>query len=223
MLTSGHIVDFVDFQEMKSKSPTRNQARVWVYNSSWNTSRTWSAASSAPPAQPLVKWISRILGGNAVSESVTTRLHFKASAENVWNAIQFYEEVPGRPSWLLRAFIPYPVRAEGRKAAPGSKVRCIYIGGELLKRITTVEPLHRMEFEVLDQSLGLENCALVQSGSYNLEPSGNGIDLLLTTNYAARLHPRWLCRLVEGMLTHQLHLHILRGMKSSVSASIRQL
>lgn len=82
----------------------------------------------------------------AVSEAVATRVHFNASPEAVWNHIMFYEEVPGRPPFLLRALLPHPVRTEGDKTLVGATVRCAYKGGHLVKRITTVEPPHFLKF-----------------------------------------------------------------------------
>ena len=47
----------------------------------------------------LASWL---FAHGTVDETVATRFHFDASPEEVWNHIMFYEEVPGRPPFLLR-------------------------------------------------------------------------------------------------------------------------
>jgi hypothetical protein len=150
------------------------------------------------------------------SEAVATQVHFDAGPETVWNRIQFYEEVPARPPLLLRTLLPQPLRTEGGKTASGAIVRCIYSAGEVVKRITAVEPPHLLQFEVIEQRLGIEACARTLGGSYQLSPCGNGTDVELVTNYRAYLRPRPLWRPLETLLVHQLHHHILRGIRAAV-------
>ena len=128
----------------------------------------------------------------------------------------FYEEVPGRPAFLLRALLPYPVRTEGDKTRVGATVRCAYRGGELAKRITTTEPPHLLQFDVIEQRLGIEGCILTRGGSYQIETQGDASDVVLITNYQAYLRPRYLWRPLEALLVDQLHVHILRGIGAAV-------
>jgi hypothetical protein len=146
-------------------------------------------------------------------ETVVTKLHFNTTAQTVWDGIRFYEEIPIEPTFLLRLCIPYPLRSEGKKTGPGSKVMCIYNGGDLVKEITSIDPPRLMTFEVHNQSLGMESCVVAQGGSYEIVPTADGVDVLLTTNYLGFLHPRFFFRPFERFMTHQLHLHILKGMK----------
>lgn len=161
----------------------------------------------------LVSWL---FARKAVREAVATRVHFNASPEAVWNHIMFYEEVPGRPPFLLRTLLPHPVRTEGDKARVGATVRCVYRGSDLVKRITTVEPPHSLQFEVIAQRLGIERCILTLGGSYQIYACGAVTDVVLITNYQAYLHPRYLWRPLEALLVNQLHSHILRGLRAAV-------
>ena len=129
----------------------------------------------------LVSWL---FARKAVREAVATRIHINASPEEVWNHIVLYEEVPGRPPFLLRTFLPHPVRTDGDKTRVGATVRCTYRGGDLVKRIITVEPPHFLKFEVTEQSLGIEGCVLTLGGSYQLHTCGAATDVVLITNYA---------------------------------------
>lgn len=127
-----------------------------------------------------------------------------------------YEEVPRRPPFPLRALLPHPVRTVGDKARVGGTVRCVYQAGDLVKRITTVEPASLLQFEVVEQNLGVENCILTLGGSYRISPCGDEADVVLITNYRAYLRPRPIWRPLELFLVRQLHCHILGGMRAAL-------
>ena len=157
----------------------------------------------------LVSWL---FAREAVSEVVSTRVQFNASPEAVWSHLMLYEEAPGCPPFLLRALLPDPVRTEGDKTRVGATVRCSYRGGNLVKRITTVEAPHVLQFEVIEQRLGIESCILTRGGSYQIQTCGDVTDVVLITNYQAYLHPRSLWRPLEALVVSQLHRHILHGL-----------
>lgn len=161
----------------------------------------------------LVSWL---FARKGVNEAVATRVRFNASPEAVWNHIKFYEEVSGRPAFLLRVLLPYPVRTEGDKTRMGATVRCAYSVGGLAKRITAVEPPRFLQFEVIEQRLGIEGCILTLGGSYEISIRGDASDVVLVTNYLAYLRPRYLWRPLEALLVSQLHQHILRGVGAAV-------
>jgi hypothetical protein len=98
----------------------------------------------------LASRVGLLFSGNARSEAVETALHLHATPEEVWQGILFYEDVPHRPLWFLRIFLPRPIRSDGEKTRVGAIVRCTYDSGHLLKRITAVEPAHLMRFDVLE-------------------------------------------------------------------------
>lgn len=154
---------------------------------------------------------------NARSEAVETPLHLRATPEEVWQRILFYEEVPRRPLWFLRIFLPRPIRTEGEKTQVGAIVRCTYDGGHLLKRITAVEPARLLRFHVLEQRLGIEDCVSMSQGSYEIRATGDGSEVVLTTHYRSRLRPRSLWRPLERCLAHRLHRHILDGMRATLA------
>jgi hypothetical protein len=154
---------------------------------------------------------------NAHSEAVETALYLNAAPEAVWQGILFYEEVPRRPLWFLRIFLPRPIRTDGEKTRVGAIVRCTYDGGHLLKRITVVEPARLVRFDVLEQRLGVEDCVSMSQGSYEIRATGDGSEVVLTTRYRSRLRPRWLWRPLERCLAHRLHRHILDGMGATLA------
>jgi hypothetical protein len=145
------------------------------------------------------------------------------SPEAAWQHIMFYEEVPTRPGFLLRTLLPYPIRTEGPKNAIGALVRCAYRGGNLVKRITMIDVPHRLEFDVVEQRLGIERCIQTYGGSYQIERCGPDTDVVLRTIYRAYLRPRRLWRQLETVVIRQLHEHILHGIEGAVGKRDRSV
>lgn len=172
---------------------------------------------STPACIERYRLVSRLFGRDAVSGSVSTRFRLAMSPEIVWRRVMFYEDVPGRPRFLLRTLLPYPVRTAGPRNNLGGLIHCLYRGGGYLtKRIITLDAPHLLEFEVLEQRLGIERCIQTHAGSYRIEAFDRGTDVILQTTYTAYLRPRSLWRRVEAVLIRQLHTHILRGIEGAV-------
>ena len=155
---------------------------------------------------------SRFRGLESIEQIVTGR-QLDVDPEGCWKAVVFYEEIPIRPPWLLRMLLPLPVRAAGAKSRPGARVDCIYAGGTLTKLITAIEAPRKIEFDVIDQQLGIEASVAALNGSYTILPSGRGSTILLMTRYRSYLAPRWLFRPLERLVLHALHGHVLRGLE----------
>lgn len=156
----------------------------------------------------LVSWL---FARDGTREVVATRARVAGRPEQIWDRIMFYEDVPGRPAFPLRALLPAPVRTDGDKSRVGATVRCAYTDGALAKRITAAEAPHLLQFDVIEQRLGIEGCLLTRGGSYQIHGGGDASDVVLTTNYQAYLRPRSFWRPLERLLVGQLHSHILRG------------
>lgn len=97
---------------------------------------TVAPADHVPGALPLngravsrYRLVSRLFARGPVKETVATRICFDVRSEDVWSHLLFYEEVPGRAPFPLRALLPRPVRTEGVKTRVGATVRCAYSGG----------------------------------------------------------------------------------------------
>ena len=165
----------------------------------------------------LVSRVGLLFPRNARSEAVETALHLEATPEAVWQSLLFYEEVPRRPLWFLRVFLPRPIRTDGEKMRVGATVRCSYDSGHLLKRITAVEPARLVRFDVLEQRLGVESCVSMSHGSYEIRAVTDGSEVVLTTHYCSHLRPRVLWRPFERWLAHRLHRHILDGMRVALA------
>jgi hypothetical protein len=155
--------------------------------------------------------VSWLFARDGTREAVATRARVAGRPEQIWDRIMFYEDVPGRPAFLLRALLPAPLRTDGDKGRVGTTVRCAYTNGELAKRITASDAPHLLQFDVIEQRLGIEGCLVTRGGSYQIHGGGDASDVVLTTNYQAYLRPRSIWRPLERLLVGQLHSHILRG------------
>jgi len=168
----------------------------------------------------LLSRVGRLFPSNPTVDSVETVVRFKASPEAVWQGMMFYEEVPRRPTPLLRMFLPLPLRTEGDKTRVGATIACTYENGYLEKRITAAEPAHLVRFDVLVQELGIEDCISMGEGSYHIRSEAGGSEVALTTRYRGHLRPRWFWRSFEHFLAHRLHHHILDGMRVTLEATM---
>lgn len=176
----------------------------------------------APPfsgfVRSLIDWYGSLFAPTGTGEEITTRIQLPAPPERVWSSLKFYEEVPSRPGALLRIGLPAPVRSEGDKLKVGGTVRCVYEGGHVLKRTTSTEAPNVLRFEVLEQRLGLERCLSLGDGVYEIRAVPGGSEVALTTRYRGHLRPRFLFRPLEQRLTHEIHGHILSGMRAALDA-----
>ena len=164
------------------------------------------------------QFVSRMCGRSGLGETVSTEARFTATPDEIWKQLMFYEDVPDTPAFLIRALLPYPVRAEGDKTSPGATVRCVYRTGDIIKRITAVGRPHLLEFEVIRQCLGIESCLVTRGGSYRISANGSASSVVLSTEYEAYLRPRFFWRPLETRLIGQLHMHILSGIRTAVRA-----
>lgn len=182
-----------------------------------------SRPAGAPPFSGLVRslidWYGGFFAPSGTVEEITTRMQLPAPPERVWGSLKFYEEVPSRPGALLRIGLPAPVRSEGDKLKVGGTVRCVYEGGDVLKRTTSTEAPNVLRFEVLEQRLGLERCLSLGDGVYEIRAVPGGSEVALTTRYRGHLRPRFLFRPLEQRLTHEIHGHILAGMRAALDAA----
>ena len=167
--------------------------------------------------------LGRLFAGAAVDAEVATRMTFDAGPEAIWHGIMFYEEVPGRPPFPLSIFMPTPVLTRGTKSHAGAIVECMYTSGDLLKRITEVDLGRAIRFDVLDQHLGIESCAVALGGSYEIHLHGRGTTVVLTTKYRAFLHPRPIWRPLEKLISTQLHRHVLKGMRAALRQRVARV
>ena len=148
--------------------------------------------------------------------SVTTCQDFFAAADAVWDALIFYEEIAEDRPFVLRHFLPSPIGTDGCKSEVGSDVKCRYVGGHLLKRVTRIVRGQNYAFEVVEQNLALSRIRLL-GGDYTLHIlSEDCTRVALATHYASPNCPRWLFARLEAAVCHSFHHYILSAMRSNL-------
>lgn len=152
--------------------------------------------------------------------SVVTRATITAPAARVWRNLMFYEQIEDSPPLHLRLLLPLPIRTDGSKLAVDGQARCLYEGGHLLKRVTRIEPSQLYEFAVVEQQLALPRGVLLCGGSYTLrELPGSRTELAVTTRYVSERGPRWLWRLIEALVCHLFHQHLLAAIQKKAECN----
>ena len=154
--------------------------------------------------------------GREHSASVTTCEDFLAPRNAVWKALMFYEEVPKTRPFLLRRFLPTPIGTEGCKSEVGAEVKCRYVDGHLVKRVTHIVRGHNYAFEIIEQNLALGGIRLL-GGEYTFRKlSEDRTRVALATRYASLNYPRWLFGRIEAAVCHSFHHYILSAMRSNL-------
>ena len=133
-----------------------------------------------------------------------------ASAERVWNSLQFYEELVTPPPLLLRLFLPRPIPAPAGTQELGRETTLHYAGGHYARRVVRCDPPHSYEFEVIEQRLTQDRGVKLLYGAYAVRKvDADHTDLSITTVYSTRLGPRWLMQWLETMICRRLQHHLL--------------
>ena len=157
------------------------------------------------------------------STSIVTRMVFAAPPEQIWNGLLFYEQIQERPPLHLRLLLPVPLRTEGGKWRVGDDVKCVYTCGDLIKRITRIDPSRHYEFDVIEQNLKLGGGLALHGGSYALRPlDRGGTEVSVTTRYVSALRPGWLWKPIEATACHMFHRYLLSAMRRKFESVSRR-
>jgi hypothetical protein len=132
----------------------------------------------------------------------------------------FYKEIDRPPPLHLRLLLPVPIRTEGRISEVGDEVTCLYVGGHLLKRITRIERGDIYEFEVAEQALSFGGGIRLSSGRFTLRELPDGqTEVSVETRYRNTRSPRWFWKLLERMVCHSFHRHLLGSLRHNIRES----
>jgi hypothetical protein len=150
--------------------------------------------------------------------TVQTDLEIRASDEEAWDSLMFYEDVEHEPPWLLKLALPRPVRTEGTMESVGDVSRCVYENGHLTKQTTERVENRRLAFRVVEQEIHFERDVTLLDGSFELEPTSDRTTRMrLTTRYIRHLRPAWLWEPIEQKVVHTLHRHVLEGIRRNAN------
>jgi hypothetical protein len=156
--------------------------------------------------------VERAAWERAPAETVETAVVLPVTPERAWDALLFYEDVPGDPPPMFRLGMPRPLYSRGSVGRVGDEKACVYDKGRLVKRVTEIDPGKQLSFKVIEQ--GFETHAMrLSGGSFRFERAGPGhTRVTLATQYVPHMRPRWCWRPFERWTVHTLHRHVLHGM-----------
>ncbi len=152
--------------------------------------------------------------------TITTKMTFEASPEQVWRSLLFYEEVQERPPLHLRLLLPVPVRTDGDKTKVGGEAMCVYERGHLVKRATRIDEPSLYEFEVSEQALAVGGSMRLCGGRYVLRAvAPERTEVSVDTRYRSTKWPRWFWRPLERFVCHMFHRFLLRTMRRKAESA----
>ena len=159
-----------------------------------------------------------------IPTSSTTTRTIDAQPSDVWDALHFYEDVRHEPPLLLRLGLPKPLTTSGSMKKTGDIQSCIYDKGRLVKQITDVDDQKRIGFAVIDQHIGFERSIALRGGSFELTDLQDGrTELVLTTQYDAKLHPRFAWQWAERLAVQTLHEYVIEGIAQQCETSMQSV
>jgi hypothetical protein len=142
------------------------------------------------------------------------------SADRAWEKVCFYEHIELPPSWILRAALPVPVRTTGAYRKVGDVSRCLYSdGGYLTKQIRRIDG-HRIEFDVLEQTIRYAGRIDLRGGSITIVSHEDGTSsVVMSTRY--ELRARWLkpIRYFIERVVKAMHSIVLLDMQARLSGA----
>jgi hypothetical protein len=155
------------------------------------------------------------MSSSAAIRSIVTHRNIAAPLARVWASLRFYEEVAAKPPLLLRLLLPRPLRTPTAARAPGDETILPYVDGHYSKRVTTFDPPHRHEFEVIEQQLAADHGVTMLGGTFTLrELPSHHTDLAVGTSFRSRLRPRWLAEPLESLLCRRLQTYLLDAIEA---------
>jgi hypothetical protein len=142
-------------------------------------------------------------------------------ADRAWEKVCFYEHIELQPSWVLRAALPVPVRTSGAYRKVGDVSRCLYSdGGYLTKQIRRIEG-HRIEFDVLEQTIRYAGRIDLRGGSITVLSHEDGTSsVVMCTRY--ELRARWLkpIRYFIDRVVKAMHTIVLLDMQERLNGAV---
>jgi hypothetical protein len=143
-------------------------------------------------------------------------------AGRAWEKVCFYEHIERRPSWILRAALPVPVRTTGAYRKVGDVSRCLYSdGGYLTKEIRRIEG-HRIEFDVREQTIRYAGRIDLRGGSIEIVSHEDGTSsVVMHTRY--ELRARWLepIRYFIESVIKAMHRVVMNDMQARLHCAAR--
>ena len=151
--------------------------------------------------------------------TAVTSMTINGSRNDFWKKVEFYEHVNKKPNLFLRLSLPTPQEVEGRHDKVGDTCRCKYSdGGYLTKRITRIIDNHRIEFEVIEQSIRYQNTIKLLGGIIEIQETGeNKCIINMTTYFDSQVSFSSFANLFIRRGIKAMHRFVIRDMKMQLT------
>ncbi|MBT8399385.1 MAG: DUF805 domain-containing protein [Rhodothermia bacterium] len=166
--------------------------------------------------------------------AVTTAVAVEATAEEVWDALVVFSDIPAPSEWLFKTGIAYPVRATIEGQGAGAVRYCEFTTGSFVEPITVwnrptelsfsvesmPDPMHEWTFYGQIRPPHIDGYFSTEKGRFLLTETIDGQTLLEgTTWYRNRLWPNRYWNAWSDAILHRIHLRVLTHIKRTAETS----
>jgi hypothetical protein len=167
----------------------------------------------------------------------TTSLNIQAPPDVVWNHVVSFSELPTPTELIFHTGLAYPIRARIEGSGVGAIRHCEFSTGEFLEPIEVWNRPSHLRFSVINTPSPMEEMSLYthikpphlhgymvsRQGEFRLTAlPGGGTHLEGTTWYVHNLWPARYWQLWSDVIIHQIHLRVLRHIKTLAEADARK-
>ena len=147
--------------------------------------------------------------------------HLACEARRAWEKVCFYEHIALQPSLLLRTVLPVPLRTTGAYRKVGDISRCMYSdGGYLAKKIRTIVDGHRIDFDIIEQSIRYAARIALRGGTIQIDShADNTSSVRMLTRYEVRGAARLIPRVFINRVVSAMHKIVIRDMQARLAPS----
>lgn len=198
-------------------------------------SRPWSQQQAAKALSAILLLTPFVMGAEYVSPpqhpliAVKTAVVIDAPPEVVWKNVVAFAELPEPDSWLFKAGIAYPMRAEIRGEGVGAVRYCVFSTGPFVEPITVWDEPRLLKFSVTEQPRSMNELSIYgaidaphidgylksEGGQFLLEKLPDGRTRLEgTTWYRHRIWPSAYWRVWSDAIIHRIHVRVLRHIQN---------
>jgi hypothetical protein len=169
--------------------------------------------------------------------AVRSSIEIDAPPEAVWKQVVAFTQIPEPHELLFRAGIAYPIRAEIVGQGVGAERHCVFSTGAFVEPIEVWDQPRLLKFSVTSnpppmqewtpysrvEAPHLRGFLVSQGGQFLLTPIPGGRTRLEgTTWYRHTLWPADYWRVWSDEIIHEIHMRVLRHIKSTTEQQIIQ-
>jgi hypothetical protein len=184
---------------------------------------------------PTVMGAERLVKPEPPVYAVRSSIEIEAPPEAVWKQVVAFTQIPEPQELLFRAGIAYPVRAEIIGQGVGAERRCVFSTGAFVEPIKVWDEPHLLKFSVTSNPPPMQEWTpyskiepphlkgfLVSNGGQFLLTAlpGGRTRLEGTTWYRHSLWPAAYWRLWSDEIIHEIHMRVLRHIKTETEQQL---